>query len=188
MKIKGIILAGGKSTRMNQDKALLKIGDTNLLRRQFLQLEKHLGTGNVLVSGNRQDYPHILDCRKDLGPVEGLRSVCIHLLKNSMDVPLLIVPVDMPFLCDQNVHQLIHYKTTNDAVKFINYQLPIKFKSSRIVLDQINLLKIKFKMNQSQYFSFKQLYKLLQIEEIRAEEDRCFLNLNTPEDWNAAIS
>lgn len=174
---------------MNQDKALLKIGDTNLLRRQFLQLEKHLGTGNVLVSGNRQDYPHIQDCRNDLGPVEGLRSVCIHLLKNSMDVPLLLVPVDMPFLCDQDIHQLIHRETTtNDAVKFTYYQLPIKFKSSRLLLEQINFLKIKFTTNQSQYFSFKQLYKLLQIEEISAEEDRCFLNLNTPEDWNEAIS
>lgn len=188
MSMVGVVLAGGKSTRMRQDKALLKFRGTYLLQHQFSLLEKYLGKGNVLVSGDRPDFPHVRDLSSGLGPLEGLRSVCIHLLRIRKFESLLVVPVDMPFISDANFRRLIDHKTKLDITKFQRQRLPVVVYDINKILNGVEAIRESFNAFSQAFFSFDRLFMQLQVDEIPAEDDGCFTNMNTPEDWNAALS
>ncbi len=185
MNMLGVILAGGKSTRMKQDKALLPIGGVSLLRIQFKKLEALLGKGHVLVSGDRPEYPHIRDIEAGLGPLEGLRSVLHHLLKNNRNHSLLVVPVDMPLLTEDILKKLFQIKCDCPITKFSGQQLPFIINNLSTVFKSIE--DIKASKETGRRNSFKNLFNELAVNEIEPELKSFFANLNTPEDWNAAI-
>ena len=87
----GVVLAGGLSSRMGQDKASLIRNNINML--QFTtQLLNDVGLSKVLVSGNNYDVPDVF---AQMGPVAAIYSV----LKQSRNASaLLISPVDLPLL------------------------------------------------------------------------------------------
>ena len=47
----GVVLAGGKSSRMGEDKALLKLANGNTLLQQSIHLLQTAGIEEVVVSG-----------------------------------------------------------------------------------------------------------------------------------------
>ena len=53
--ITGIILAGGKSTRMGQNKSLLKIGEYTIIER-VVNLLKPLFPELILITNNPEEY------------------------------------------------------------------------------------------------------------------------------------
>lgn len=192
MNMVGVILAGGKSTRMKQDKALLQLNGISLLQRQFELLEKHLGKGHVLVSGDRSEFPHVKDLTPDLGPLEGLRSVCLHLVSMKLTTKkrqsLLVLPVDMPSITDPGLRRLISYKTKLAVTKFYGQQLPIVIHDIGKTLTGIEAIKKSTDSSSVGSLSFNSLFKQIQVEEIPTESGVFFTNVNTPEDWNAALS
>ena len=95
MKIAGIILAGGLSTRMAQDKATLLLGKKTLLARN-VSLLSALNLNDVFVSGDYQGFQCIQDLHTSLGPIGGLHA-CVEMLFNDFDA-LFVIPVDMPLL------------------------------------------------------------------------------------------
>jgi molybdenum cofactor guanylyltransferase len=86
------VLAGGRSSRMGQDKALMRIGGRTLLERA---LEKLPG---ARIAGARSDLsafaPVIPDIHPDCGPLSGIESAlaATHATYN------VFLPVDMPLL------------------------------------------------------------------------------------------
>ncbi len=91
------ILAGGKSTRMGQNKALLKIGSERIIERQIRQMGSF---GEILISAAHKGEYEDFGCRvvcdenKDIGPIEGIRQV----LKNSKEEFVFVCASDMPFI------------------------------------------------------------------------------------------
>lgn len=90
----GLVLAGGRSSRMGRDKALLPWRGRPLLAHMQALLHS-AGAQEVLVSGDRPGHPGIVDTQPDLGPLGGLASVIAQL---SDATTLVVVPVDMPLL------------------------------------------------------------------------------------------
>lgn len=88
------MLAGGRSSRMGRDKALLPWRGRPLLAHMQALLHS-AGAQEVLVSGDRPGHPGIVDTQPDLGPLGGLASVIAQL---SDATTLVVVPVDMPLL------------------------------------------------------------------------------------------
>ncbi len=86
------VLAGGRSTRMGQDKALLRIGGRSLLE---MALDK-LPTARI--AGARTDLssfaPVIPDIHPDCGPLSGIEAA----LSASHSALNVFLPVDMPLL------------------------------------------------------------------------------------------
>lgn len=185
MNMIGVILAGGKSTRMKQDKALLSFGGVSLLHSQFKKLETLLGEDQVIVSGDRPNYPHVRDIEVGLGPLEGLRSVLHYLLKNNRKESLLVVPVDMPFLTEDILRRLGQTKANQPITKFKGQQLPFVINNLGVVFKSIEEIKTTEKTGHRN--SFKSLFNKIVVNEIEPEAEIFFTNLNTPEDWNAAI-
>lgn len=97
MKFSAVILAGGKSSRMGRDKALLQLGGQSLLARQ-ISVAREAGASEVLISGRNQvDYsefgcPVLLDRFVDAGPLAGI-DCALEMTTSSL---LLVLAVDMP--------------------------------------------------------------------------------------------
>ncbi|HYY28216.1 MAG TPA: molybdenum cofactor guanylyltransferase [Chthoniobacterales bacterium] len=96
------LLAGGKSSRMGQDKALLRVmwqgAPTSLWRRQLSILES-LDPDEILVSGQRKsEYPDSITVIPDdwnaKGPLGGI-ATCLSRMHSEL---LLILAVDLPFI------------------------------------------------------------------------------------------
>lgn len=189
MNIVGVILAGGKSTRMKQDKALLKLKSESLLQQQFAMMEDLLGEGRVVVSGDRPGFPHITDISPGLGPLEGLRSVCHHLLNQCDERSLLVVPVDMPFINEDGLRRLILHESESEVTKFSSHQLPALFCDLKRTITEIEFLMSEAQTTSSRDCSFKKLFNRLKVDDLEMNEsDKFFTNLNTPEDFHAALS
>jgi molybdopterin-guanine dinucleotide biosynthesis protein A len=114
----GVVLAGGLSSRMGQDKSQLihqKLSSQKLSLQNkavnssvrseisMLDFSKQLladaGIKNIVVSGNNHQIP---DCVTQAGPVGGIYSVLAHYLAHSPEhlqpKALLILPVDLPLM------------------------------------------------------------------------------------------
>lgn len=96
--ITGIILAGGRSSRIGTNKALLKFGDQTILERVFSQLSNVVDR-IILISNDQRAYqtfrvPGFSDVYTNCGPLGGLHSGLTHSpsmwnLVLSCDIPLI---------------------------------------------------------------------------------------------------
>jgi molybdenum cofactor guanylyltransferase len=98
MKATGIILAGGRSSRMGQNKALLSLEGTTVIERVRDEMKKAV-QDIIIVTNSPEDYgflgcPMAGDIYQDGGPLAGLHAG----LKNSQTDYNLVAACDMPFL------------------------------------------------------------------------------------------
>jgi molybdopterin-guanine dinucleotide biosynthesis protein A len=92
----GYVLAGGRSSRMGQDKALLEIGGQTLAERATSKLRSicrdvHILSRNPTLA---RFAPLIEDRHPDCGPLGGIEAALAHTTHEWN----LILPVDLPFL------------------------------------------------------------------------------------------
>lgn len=94
--VNGYVLAGGKSSRMGQDKALLELAGKPLVLRAAEKLRRVCA--DVFILGNRPELeayaPLIRDLHEGCGPLGGIEAALSH----SARAWNLFMAVDMPFL------------------------------------------------------------------------------------------
>jgi molybdenum cofactor guanylyltransferase len=92
----GYVLAGGKSSRMGRDKALLELAGKPLVQRAVEKLRRVCE--EVYILGNRAELeiyaPQVRDLHEGCGPLGGMEAALSH----STRVWSLFMAVDMPFL------------------------------------------------------------------------------------------
>lgn len=97
MPFSAVILAGGRSSRMQRDKAFLPCRGTTLLARQ-VGLVRELAPTEISISGRAEaDYgalglPVLLDRFADLGPLAGVERA----LAEAKSPLVLVLAVDLP--------------------------------------------------------------------------------------------
>jgi len=96
-KITGVVLAGGRSTRMGWDKALLKLNGKPLI--QHVAEALHAVFDDVIVSANRADYdflglPMVRDVYDNCGPLGGIHAA----LESARTPYIFTAPCDTPLL------------------------------------------------------------------------------------------
>lgn len=96
LEVGGYVLAGGKSSRMGQDKALMKLAGKPLLYHAVKKLRRVCM--DVRVLGSNPEFaayaPIVPDLHPDCGPMGGMEAALAH----SVFDWNLFMPVDMPFL------------------------------------------------------------------------------------------
>lgn len=102
-EIAGIVLAGGQSSRMGEDKALLDYKGKPLVRHMHDMLAQ-VGLTDIFISGVFDGYRCIADDTPLNGPAEAIKSV---LRKIPHYAGYLFVPVDMPLLSPALLHRLL---------------------------------------------------------------------------------
>lgn len=104
----GVVLAGGKSTRLGQDKARIKVAGLEMLHRSVQLLSTF--TSELWVVG-RDPGPMLptirwaLDERPGLGPVGGLCTALRCTRK-----PCLVLSCDLPFLDGETLRTLVEQR------------------------------------------------------------------------------
>jgi molybdopterin-guanine dinucleotide biosynthesis protein A len=95
--VEGFVLAGGRSSRMGQDKALLQVGRRSLIDVALEKL-RCIGMAAPRIAGARTDLssyaPVVPDLHPGCGPLSGIEAA----LAASSQPLNLFLPVDMPLL------------------------------------------------------------------------------------------
>jgi len=104
-ELTGLILAGGKSTRLGRDKARLPVFGESLLKRTVRLAEKCCA--RVHVSGRDPskdglDVPWLPDDWSGIGPMGGILTGLVRL-----GGPLLVLACDLPLIQVQTIRNLI---------------------------------------------------------------------------------
>lgn len=176
----GVVLAGGRSSRMGQDKALLPWHGRPLLA-QMQALLLQAGAQQVLVSGNYPQFAGIADARADLGPLGGLASVIDRVADGTT---LLVVPVDMPLLSGALLACLLAPPDARCAT-FEDEMLPM-----RVQVDaQLRAVLAQLLEAPAASRSLRALQQSLQCHRVAvtATELAAFVNCNTPAQWTQLI-
>lgn len=94
--VTGFVLAGGKSSRMGMDKAILSLHGSTLLQQTRAILEQVCA--KVFILGSRALYGQFGECVEDIfvdcGPLGGIHAALLH----SSTSYSLITAVDTPFI------------------------------------------------------------------------------------------
>jgi molybdopterin-guanine dinucleotide biosynthesis protein A len=105
----GLLLAGGRSRRMQRDKLALEYGGQTQLQRAMSLLEPLVERVFVSVRADQRDdpqraaYPLIADLQPDLGPIGGIHAA----LRAHPAAAWLVLACDLPFLDSATLQQLI---------------------------------------------------------------------------------
>lgn len=112
--VTGFVLAGGKSSRMGANKALLALNGSALLERAVAILREVCG--HVIVVGSRELYQGFGECVEDVyrncGPLAGIHAA----LLNSQTAHNVIIAVDTPFLTVELLNYLVERALRSRAV------------------------------------------------------------------------
>lgn len=173
----GTVLAGGKSSRMGSDKAMLIFKDTTLLDFQFKKLSSVLGFENVIVSGDYISHKHILDYESELGPLGGIISVVRKFKKSDY---FLFLPVDMPNMTEKTLSHIIDVAKKDLAFNcwsYKNFEMPLLIRNHKTLEKKLNELILQSKHLRSVRRVLELLkYRALDVCEVPSKE---FLNMNT---------
>ncbi|HEY4391437.1 MAG TPA: molybdenum cofactor guanylyltransferase [Paenibacillus sp.] len=98
MEITSIIIAGGRSSRMGTNKALLTLNGMSVIERMTLELNP-VSQQILIAGGQHDDYNHlglevVADQYPDMGPLAGLHAG----LSATISEWNLVVACDMPFV------------------------------------------------------------------------------------------
>lgn len=108
----GLVLAGGRSTRMRRDKAALRYQGRNQLDRAMELLDSRVEQSFVSVRPDQQDepararYAQVVDTHEGLGPIAGIAAA--QALKP--DAAWLVLACDLPYLDRGTIEHLIAHR------------------------------------------------------------------------------
>ena len=122
--VTAFVLAGGKSSRMGQDKAFLRLGGSTLLDRALGSGERLGWRATATIVGSTSKFGGfgvvIEDKYPERGPLGGIHAALAH---TSTDLNL-IIAVDLPFLRPELLRYLIDQAQeigthANEALAFV---------------------------------------------------------------------
>ena len=184
-QLTGFVLAGGKSTRMGQDKAAVTLNGRTLLEHTLAALREVCG--DVAILGRHALYgalgPVYEDIFPECGPLSGIHAA----LTNSQTKFNLIIAVDTPFLSPAFLSYMAERAIATDSVittpEINGYTQPLCTVYSR------DFLPIAEQALRSGAYKIVPLFpqdKTLVIHEPELRQfafaENMFENLNTPDD------
>lgn len=187
LKIVGVVLAGGVSSRMGEDKAQFLFAKQTLLARSVTLLSRQACSA-VVVSGHYQDqgFQCIDDINPSLGPMGGLHA-CIDALYEEYDA-MFIIPVDMPLLTDIDCQYLLQQFSDHPQGVFYEHAifpmiLPLTANLKEYVNEALN----------AKAHKQRSLYRLLNTLKVHAintpiDTHFRFKNSNTPAEWAECLA
>ncbi|MBQ4830563.1 molybdenum cofactor guanylyltransferase [Alteromonas sp. MMG017] len=190
MAIDGVVLAGGLSSRMGEDKALLKRDERDMLT-YTADLVSSLPIERLLISRNEattvscqpnkyaDNYKVVNDVVANIGPLGGIYSVA----KQSNADALIITPVDLPLLRKEDLEQLIDKGTSaKRPAYFSHHYLPLFLPLTTEVRQYLEGV-VKGQVPQR---SVNTMCTNFDAIEVSPENNARLTNVNTPAQWDAA--
>jgi len=191
----GIVLCGGKSTRMGVPKATLPFGPETMLQR-VVRLLGTVVSPIVAVAAREQSLPELpegvivaRDEREAKGPLEGLRAG-FRALPESVDLAY-ATSCDVPLLVPGFVERMIELLGDQDiaVMEVDGFPHPLSAVYRCSVLPHIELLLAKDRLRPVFLFDAVRTRRVGMEEMVSVDQElRTLRNLNTREDYLAALS
>lgn len=170
VSLAGLILAGGGSTRMGRDKALMALDGVTLLDRARAVL-REAGAGSVAVAGRSDVEGGFPDLRPGDGPARAAADALLAFADAGHELAL-VMPIDMP-LMTASVLEPLTAAASAGAAAYERHPLPFcaRLHAPTLAGAAPN--------------SMRDLLEALSVIWFTAEglDPRVFTNVNTPEDW-----
>ncbi len=181
-KITGVILAGGKNSRMGSEKGLLEVEGQRIIERIIDELKQVVD--EIIIISNNTTYNYLnykvcADIIKDCGPMSGIHSALTH----SSTKKNLLISCDMPFITKDILKKIIANSKDCDVAipKHDGLLEPLCAVYSKKCIKSFEecIKKEKFKLTDSfKYFVVKKIN--FTKKELSENE---FLNINTPQEY-----
>jgi molybdopterin-guanine dinucleotide biosynthesis protein A len=191
----GIVLCGGKSTRMGVPKAGLMFGDETMLQR----VVRLLGTvvePIVVVAARDQSLPELpadiiltRDEQEARGPLEGLRAG-LKALPESIDAAY-VTSCDVPLLVPKFVERMIDLLGDDDiaVMEIDGFRHPLSAVYRRATLSDVESLLAQDRLRPAFLFDAVRTRRVQAMDMLSADPQlRTLRNLNTREDYLAALA
>ena len=199
----GLVLAGGQSRRMGQDKALMRYQGRTLIDNASLLLQS-ASCDKVLISRNAPGF--LNDKIEDAGPLSGVHAVLNALSQsdnhNGNPCELLVLPVDMPQMTPELLRILVSRgreaeKACYVEKRFLPFYLPVTQKTKALLANYL------VEQSKRRVVGFLEILNAVSLKEAdlkkAARKDESdnkkrlanmsnedgveWLNVNTPGDW-----
>ena len=199
----GLVLAGGQSRRMGQDKALMRYQGRTLIDNASLLLQS-ASCDKVLISRNAPGF--LNDKIEDAGPLSGVHAVLDALSQsdnhNGNPCELLVLPVDMPQMTPELLRILVSRgreaeKACYVEKRFLPFYLPVTQKTKALLanylveqkkrrvvgfLEILNAVSLK-EGDLKRTARKKESDNKKRLANMSNEDGVEWLNVNTPGDW-----
>ena len=195
MKAGGIVLCGGRSTRMGVPKATLPFGPETMLQR-VVRLLGMVVTPIVAVAAREQQLPELPDDvivtrdeREQRGPLEGLRAG-LRALPDSIDIAY-VTSCDVPLLVPGFVARMIDLLGDHDiaVMEIDGFAHPLSAVYRRDTLPHVESLLAQDKLRPVFLFDAVRTRRVQAGEMTSVDPQLSTLrNLNTAEDYKSALS
>ncbi len=189
----GIVLAGGKSTRMGTSKALLPFGTETMLQR-VVRLLGTVVSPIVVVAAPNQELPALpagvvvtRDEREGRGPLEGLRAG-LKAMPGSADAAY-VTSCDVPLLVPGFVTQMLDLARGYDitVMAIDGFAHPLSAVYRRSVLHHVEDLLANDRLRPVFLFERVRTRRVAPAEMTADPDLRTLHNLNTREDYERAL-
>ena len=185
----GFAVAGGRSRRMGQDKALLPWGDTDLLGHALARLGSVVDKVAILPGVERRyadrDLAEHRDSAPDHGPLAGLLAA----LESAPGRAVLLLGVDLPLVPSRLLERLVALAKDADAVVPVSLRGPEPLCAvyGASCLEHVRRGVAGGDLKMTAFWPHVQVRKLGP-DELAPYGDpaELFLNVNTPEDYERA--
>jgi len=184
LKIPCVILSGGKSSRMKEDKSFLKFSSSNsLIEYQYKRLKPYFKNLYISSKTNKFDFLSfdelILDKNQEIySPILALETI----LEQLGDEKIFIITVDTPFIKIQTIKKLINSNKNFD----ITIAQTLKTHNLCGVFSK-NILNIIKNMIKDDIHKINYLIKSTNYNVVEFKNEDEFLNLNSKEDYIQAL-
>ena len=190
----GIVLSGGKSTRMGTSKALLPFGPETMLQR-VVRLLGQVVRPIVVVAAADQVLPELppdvivtRDEHEGRGPLEGLRAGLKALPPHVEGA--YVTSCDVPLLVPAFVGQMLEFADGYDVavIEIDGFTHPLSAVYRRTTLPHVEALLANNRLRPAFLFDAVRTRRV-RPEEVTADPELHTLrNLNTPEDYKRALA
>lgn len=197
-RINGIILSGGQSSRMGEDKALMKVGTKTIIEIVIDKLKPFCD--EIIISADNIDeyskfgYKVVPDRYKNSGPLSGIYS---SLLESNSERNF-IISCDLPLIGSELIEQIIETKSDKEIILPVTngkYHQLCGVYSRSIIPEAESILrrgeeekggKEEKENRRKRKTSVKRLLEISDVEFVNVTDmvsENEFLNMNTKEDF-----
>jgi len=195
MSAGGVVLSGGKSTRMGVPKATLPFGSETMLQR-VVRLLGTVVSPIVVVAATGQEMPALPDDvsvtrdeREGRGPLEGLRAG-LKALPESVDMAY-VTSCDVPLLVPAFVERMVDLLGDHDiaVMEIDGFPHPLSAVYRRDTLAEVESLLAQDRLRPVYLFDAVRTRRVHPMDMLSVDPQlRTLRNLNTREDYLAALA
>lgn len=178
-----VIIAGGKSSRMLQDKALLPFaGASSLAQFQYERLNKLFS--KVYISSKNDKFDFEVDIIEDVNKVSSPLVALVSIFETLAVDEVFVLSVDAPFVDKEIIKRL--YTSNNDKFDVVVAESKNGLEPLCAIYHRSFLPQAKEALANNNH-RLQRLLHALSLLKVFIEEEKKFMNLNYPKDYNEAL-